>query len=105
MHQTTAALYFRSTLILFLFIILFAGSCHRHIIDPEVEKAKKEAEATRTKNLLKQIKGIHFTEVKRVFDNGLSFSPVGYQLTPEWRISFPSVDSVTIYSPKKGRFL
>jgi hypothetical protein len=105
MHKSTAALYFRSTLILFLFILLFAGRCHRHIIDPEVEKAKKEAEATRTKNLLKQIKGIHFTEVKRVFDNGLSFSPVGYQLTPEWRISFPSVDSVTIYSPKKGRFL
>jgi hypothetical protein len=43
--------------------------------------------------------------VHRLFDNGLSFSPVGYQLIPEWRISFPSIDSVNIYSPKKGRFL
>jgi hypothetical protein len=30
---------------------------------------------------------------------------VGFQLVPEWRISFPSGDSVNIYSPKKGRFL
>lgn len=106
MHQTSAALYLvRNFFIVFIFILLFAGRCRRHIIDPEVEKAKKEAEATRTKNLIKKIKGIHYTEVKRVFDNGLSFSPVGYQLVPEWRISFPSVDSVNIYSPKKGRFL
>jgi hypothetical protein len=106
MHKTPAALYlFRNIFVVFIFILLFAGRCHRHIIDPEVEKAKKAAEATRTKNLLKKIQGINFTEVKRVFDNGLSFSPVGYQLTPEWRISFPSVDSVNIYSPRKGRFL
>jgi len=69
------------------------------------EKEKKEAEAIHTKNLLKTIQGIHYTEVKRVFDNGMSFSPVGYQLTPEWRISFPSVDSVNIFSPKKNKFL
>jgi len=106
MHKTPVAPYIQRTIFLiFIFILLFAGRCHRKIIDPEVEKAKKQAEATRTKNLLKQIQGVGFTEVNRVFDNGLSFSPVGYQLTPEWRITFPSVDSVTIYSPKKGRFL
>ena len=69
------------------------------------EKARKTVVETRTKNLLKAIKGVKFTEVRRQFDNGLSFSPVGYQLVPEWRISFPSVDSVNIYSPRKGRFL
>ena len=106
MHKTPAAPYVkRSILVVFLFVLLFAGRCTHHPIDPAVEKAKKEAEATRTKNLIRKIQGIDYTEVKRVFDNGLSFSPVGYQLTPEWRISFPSVDSVNIYSPKKGRFL
>jgi len=55
--------------------------------------------------LLESIKGIHYTEVKRTFDNGLSFSAVGYQLIPEWKIWFPSTDSVTIYSPKKKKFL
>jgi hypothetical protein len=106
MHRTPSTLYIqRSVFLIFIFVILFAGRCRRHPVDPEVEKAKKVAEATRTKNLLREIKGVNYTEVKRVFDNGLSFSPVGYQLTPEWRISFPSVDSVNIYSPKKGRFL
>jgi hypothetical protein len=91
--------------VLLIFVLLFAGKCNRGIRAIEEEKAKKAAESVRTKNLLKQIQGVKFTEVRRLFDNGLSFSPVGYQLTPEWRISFPSIDSVNIYSPKKGRFL
>jgi hypothetical protein len=95
----------RITLILFLFILLFAGKCNRGYRKIAEAKEKKEAEAIRTKNALKKIRGISYTEVQRTFDNGLSFSPVGYQLTPEWRISFPSIDSVNIYSPKKGRFL
>jgi hypothetical protein len=95
---------------LYTFLIVFSiftVSCRQNKALKEIkaEKAKKEAEASKTKNLLKKIKGIHFTEVRRVFDNGLSFSPVGYQLIPEWRISFPSVDSVNIYSPRKGHFL
>lgn len=66
---------------------------------------KRKAEVSKAKGLIKSMQGIHYTEVKRTFDNGLSFSPVGYQLTPEWRISFPSVDSVNIYSPKMKKFL
>ncbi len=95
----------RSIFALFIFILLFAGRCNRGIREMQDEKAKKEAEGRRTKNLIKTIRGIKFTEVSRKFDNGLSFSPVGYQLIPEWRISFPSVDSVNIYSPKKRKFL
>ncbi len=96
---------FRSLIFLFVFILLFAGKCNRGYRKITEEKEKKAAEALFTKNLINKIKGIKYTEVKRTFDNGLSFSPVGYQLTPEWRISFPSGDSVNIYSPKKGRFL
>jgi len=109
MHTFARSFFFRNILILFVFLLFFAARCnrgYRNMIEAkEKEKAKKEAAAIFTKNLIKKIRGIHYTEVKRTFDNGLSFTPVGYQLVPEWRISFPSVDSVNIYSPKKGRFL
>jgi len=102
----------KSLFIVFLFLLFFDGKCNRGYRKIAEEKAKEEAgaakkkiEAEHTKNLLKLIRGVHFTEVKRVFDNGMSFSPVGYQLMPEWRISFPSVDSVNIFSPKLNKFL
>ena len=90
---------------LIIFFLLFAGKCNRGLRAIEEEKARQEAVAKRTKNLIGTIKGISYTEVTRKFDNGLSFSSVGYQLVPEWRISFPSNDSVNIFSPKKQRFL
>src|SRR5476649_2387695 len=93
----------RISLVLLLFISLFAGTCNRGYKKIEEENARKAAAAIRTKNLIKSIKGIKYTEVRRQFDNGLSFSPVGYQLIPEWKISFPSGDSVNIYSPKKNK--
>jgi hypothetical protein len=106
MRNTNAPLYIqRSIFVIFIFVILFAGKCNRGYRKILEEKAKKEAQATRTKNLIKQIRGIHYTEVRRQFDNGLSFSPVGFQLVPEWRISFPSMDSVNIFSPMKNKFL
>jgi len=106
MNKTSAATHLqRGIFILFIFIILFAGKCNRGERAILEERARKEAVALRTKNLIKTIQGISYTEVSRKFDNGLSFSPVGYQLVPEWRISFPTVDSVNIYSPQKKRFL
>ena len=94
-----------SSLLLFCFILLFAGKCNRGYRRIAEEKAKKEAQAMITKNVIRNVLGIKYTEVRRRFDNGLTFSPVGYQLVPEWRISFPSMDSVNIFSPKKQRFL
>ena len=106
MHKTSFLRYVVINIFpIFLFVLLFAGRCNRGLRAIEKEKAEEAAAAARTKNLIKTIKGIKFTEVRRQFDNGLSFSPVGYQLVPEWRISFPSMDSVNIYSPRKGRFL
>jgi hypothetical protein len=106
MHRSFALQYtLRIFLALVTFVLLFAGRCNRGLRAIEAENARKAEVAKRTKNLIKTIQGIHYTEVSRKFDNGLSFSPVGYQLVPEWKISFPSVDSVNIYSPKKGRFL
>jgi hypothetical protein len=105
MHKASPSSIQRNFLIVFIFILFFAGKCNRGYRKLVAEKEKKAAEAAFTKNLINKIKGIKYTEVKRTFDNRLSFSPVGYQLVPEWRISFPSGDSVNIYSPKKGRFL
>lgn len=105
MHTSARLNIVRTFFILFTFLLFFAAKCNRGYRKIVEEKEKKQAEATYTKNLIRKIKGIKYTEVKRTFDNGLSFSAVGYHLTPEWRISFPSIDSVNIYSPKKGKFL
>jgi len=105
MNKHTFRFIQRNILVLFVFILVFAGRCNRGLRAIEAEKAQKALEANHTKSLIKIIQGIKYTEVRRRFDNGLSFSPVGFQLVPEWKISFPSMDSVNIYSPKKGRFL
>lgn len=52
-----------------------------------------------------EIKGVRYTEVRRSFDNGLSFNEYGFQLEPEWVIYFNADDSVRIYSPKKEQFM
>ena len=91
--------------LLFFLVLLFltATSCHRKI---PVEEFRKHI-ALQTQNaklLLKSIKGIRYTEVKRVFDNGISFSPDGYQLIPSWRMSFPSTDSVYVFNATRNIF-
>ncbi|MDO3625772.1 hypothetical protein [Mucilaginibacter sp. BT774] len=49
-------------------------------------------------------KGTHFTEVQRIYTNGLKFDKQGYQLEPSWRLFFVSDDSVNVYSPKTKRY-
>jgi predicted nuclease of predicted toxin-antitoxin system len=51
------------------------------------------------KPTFKQHWGKGFTEIRRTFKNGLSFSDYGYQLEPDWRLTFLSDDSVNIYNP------
>ena len=91
--------------VLLIVLPLVMVSCHHHV--PEIVKFKEKlkVDKVKAKELLKSIQGIKYTEVRRTFDNGLSFSAVGYELVPEWQISFPSTDSVNIYSPKKKRFM
>lgn len=57
-----------------------------------------------TKPTFKQIWGKSFTEVRRSFANGISFSDHGYQLEPEWRFTILSDTSVSIFSPKTKAF-
>jgi hypothetical protein len=52
----------------------------------------------------KLVQGIPFTEVRRSFKSGLSFSDQGFQLEPDWKFTFVSDDSIYIYSPEKKKF-
>lgn len=65
-----------------------------------ISKITEEAPPTFT-----AIKGIKYTEVKRKFNNGLSFTDQGFQLEPEWNIYFNAEDSVRIYSPEKKQYM
>ena len=49
-------------------------------------------------------KGTHFTEVQRIYTNGLKFNKQGYQLEPSWKLFFVSDDSVNVYSPNMKRY-
>lgn len=51
------------------------------------------------------IKGIKYHEVRREFDNGISFDKYGFQLEPEWDVFFTGDDSVKIYSREKESFM
>ena len=44
------------------------------------------------------IAGIDFHEVRRAFDNGLSFDTIGFQQEPIWHIRFVNNDTVLIHS-------
>lgn len=90
---------------LLIFFTLSVVSCRHHVPERVQFQEKLKVDKVKAQELLKSIQGIKYTEVKRTFDNGLSFSAVGYQLVPEWQISFPSTDSVNIYSPKKKKFM
>ncbi len=51
------------------------------------------------------ISGIDFYEVRRAFDNGLSFDTLGFQQEPIWHINFTNNDSVKIHSLKGDSML
>jgi hypothetical protein len=50
------------------------------------------------------LKGIHYTEVRRTFNTGLVFDKQGYQMAPLWKLYFISDDSVMVFSPKMKRY-
>lgn len=59
----------------------------------------------KTKPSFKEVIGIRFTEVRRAFDNGISFNKYGFQQEPEWILYFTAEDSIKIFSPKENRFI
>lgn len=77
--------------VLLFSLVAIIVSCSHPAQEKKVEKPRIS---------FKSIWGIHYTEVYRVFDNGLTFTNKGYQLEPTWRLTFLSDDSIRIYSPK-----
>jgi hypothetical protein len=53
----------------------------------------------------KPIIGRSFTEVRRAFDSDISFHYSGFQLEPEWKLTFTSDSTVRIYSPAKKAYI
>ena len=84
-------------LILLLVITIFGAGCKR----------KGIVSHNGAKDLIsfKSIQGITYTEVARRMKNGLSFNEYGYQLEPQWKMSFISDDSTRIYSPIKKQLI
>jgi hypothetical protein len=82
--------------IILLFVVtIFSAGCKR----------KGIVSHNGTKDLIsfKPIEGISYTEVARHTKNGLSFNEDGYQLEPQWKMSFISDDSTRIFSPLKNK--
>lgn len=65
---------------------------------------KQKPAPVKPKLSFKLVHGIRFTEVRRSFKSGLSFSDQGFQLEPDWKFTFVSDDSIYIYSPEKHKF-
>jgi hypothetical protein len=76
------------------FVFLMASSCNY------VRKINEDPIPS-----FSEIKGIKYTEVRRSFQNGLSFNEQGFQLEPEWNIYFNEDDSVRIFSPEKQKYM
>jgi hypothetical protein len=89
--------------IFYLFILLVAAvtlnACNSSSSSSSHIKSSTDSGTEPVKPTFKQHWGKGFTEVRRTFKNGLSFSDYGYQLEPDWRLTFLSDDSVNIYNP------
>lgn len=90
-----------STKLLGLILILSINLINQGCKQPNVVKHGGEKDRISFKPVL----GINYTEISRRTAHGLSFDKNGYQLEPQWQINFVSNDSVSIYSPTKGRFI
>lgn len=84
--------------------LLLASSCRQN--EPKNTKTESTETVQRQKKpFFKDITGIHYVEVRRMFDNRLIFNKYGFQQVPEWDLYFTASDSVKIYSPSKKKYI
>lgn len=88
-------------LLIFIAVVALGTSCN-HTPPPKPPVDKEKAMFVRPS--FKAVMGRNFTEVKRVFSNGLRFNEYGYQLEPSWKLKFLAEDSILLYSPTKKRW-
>lgn len=94
---------------LFSLLILFSFCCFSCKQKPKENQGSNENETNehliaRTKVSFKPVLGIHFTEVYRRFDNGVSFNNQGFELKPDWKMYFLSDTTFSLYSLIKKRY-
>jgi hypothetical protein len=87
-------------------LLLFSAlitACNSNKKDPE-NKGLPKFISNDTANTLtfKDVEGVRFYEVKRRFNNGLSFNKDGFQQEPSWIIQYQYPDTMLAYSPEKG---
>jgi hypothetical protein len=82
-----------------LVTVVTLNACNSSSSNNHTNKSSTDSNTEPVKPTFKQHWGKGFTEVSRTFKNGLSFSDYGYQLEPDWRLTFLSDDSVNIYNP------
>lgn len=86
-------------------VFLFLCSCQQPFANSTADPKNPAEKAVLNRPPLKGIVGIPFTEVRRTFDNQLSFHYTGFQLEPEWRLTFTSDSTVKIFSPTKNGYI
>lgn len=84
--------------------LLLAVSCRQNKSE-NTENKNTETVQRRKMQFFKDITGIHYLEVRRMFGNGIAFNAHGFQQIPEWDMYFTSFDSVKIYSPSKKKYI
>lgn len=89
-----------------IIIAAFCFSCKQKTTKNQAHHTDESNEAwiARTKVSFKPVLGIHFTEVYRRFDSGLSFNANGFQLSPDWKFYFTSDTTCSLYSLIKKRY-
>ncbi|MBE7177038.1 MAG: hypothetical protein INR69_11560 [Mucilaginibacter polytrichastri] len=84
-----------------VFTLIFLTACSS---SPSGKGSSGESAANEKQPSFRSVFGIGYTEVKRVYPSGLSFNDYGYQLKPEWRMSFKSDTLANIYNPWQKKF-
>lgn len=79
---------------LLLIVLLLFSACNR----------QAPSKAAKPRPSFEKVTGISYREVRRAFDNGLSFDKQGFQLEPDWQMTFLTKDSVRLYNPIEKRF-
>lgn len=77
-----------------LIVLLLFSACNR----------QSPTKAVKPRPSFEKVTGIPYSEVRRAFDNGLSFDKQGFQLEPDWKMTFLTKDSVRLYNPLEKRF-
>ncbi len=97
---------FLKRLPVFITVMLAATQLFNACKNPSAQKTDGTKNAKpKQKISFKKVHGIAYTEVRREYSNRLGFNDAGYHLQPEWRVTFLSDDSVSIFSIVLQKFI